>query len=82
MLANVELMNHHLDEAIGTTRKVHSMLQPQHSIVHWVAARAFEEKKQYEGAVAELKMFLSEEAAGARANKVRQELAEVQSAPS
>jgi len=57
------------------------MLQPQHSIVHWVAARAFEEKKQYDDAGAELKMFLSEETAGARANQVRKELAELQSAP-
>jgi cytochrome c-type biogenesis protein CcmH/NrfG len=81
MLANVELMNHHFDEAIGTSRKVHTMLQPQHSTVHWVAAHAFVQKQQYSEAAAELKMFLSEETAGARANQVRKELAAMLAMP-
>jgi tetratricopeptide (TPR) repeat protein len=81
MLVNVEMMNHHYDEAIATSRKVHAMVQSQHSTVHWVAAHAFEQKKQYDAAIAELVLFLSEEKSGARADQVRKELAEVQSAP-
>ena len=81
MLANVEMMNRHFDEAIATSHKVHAMVQPPHSTVHWVAAHAFEQKKQYDAAISELVLFLSEEKSGARADQVRKELAEVESAP-
>jgi len=77
MLANVELMNLHYQQAIATCHKAHSLGQ-DHSLVHFIAARAFEHQSQIPEAVTELKAFLSEEPSGVRADAARRELASLQ----
>jgi flagellin-specific chaperone FliS len=79
LLTYVEFMEQQLDEAIVTSRKAHSMQQP-HASVHWVAARAFEQKHQAGDAITELRMFLNEEQTGLRAEAARKELAALQAA--
>jgi tetratricopeptide (TPR) repeat protein len=73
LLSYTEFMNRRFDEAIATARKAHAAGKP-HSFVHRVAARAFEQKRQGENAVAELESFLKEEPTGPLADAARQEL--------
>lgn len=73
LLANVELLDGHYDEAIANCRKVHS-LAGFHALVHYVAARAFERKNQTSEAIAELRNFLSEDPYGPRSDAARKEL--------
>ncbi len=80
LLAYAEFMNRHLDEAIATCSRTHSMLYA-HAFVHRVAARVFEQRNQVADAVAELQLFLTEEQPGPSAEGARQELAMLQSIP-
>jgi tetratricopeptide (TPR) repeat protein len=80
LLTYAEMMNQHLDEAIATCRRAHSM-QYFHAFAHRVAARVFEQRNQLAEAVAELQLFLSEEQPGPSADGARQELAMLQSIP-
>jgi tetratricopeptide (TPR) repeat protein len=79
LLANVELLDRHYDQAIATSRKVHFLGQGSHALVHYVAARAFEHQNRISDAVAEFQIFLNEEPSGERAQAVRKELAGLQS---
>ncbi len=79
LLANVELLNQHLDQAIATSRKVHSLTGAPHALVHYIAARACEHENRIADAIAEFETFLKEEPAGERANAVRKELSSLQS---
>ncbi|HYK87422.1 MAG TPA: tetratricopeptide repeat protein [Acidobacteriota bacterium] len=81
LLTYVEFMNRHLDQAIATSRKAHSLPQGQHALVHTVAAKAFEEKHDAVNAIAELELFLKEEQTGPRAETARKELASLQAGP-
>jgi tetratricopeptide (TPR) repeat protein len=81
MLANVELMNLHYDQAIANCRKVHSMGQDPHALVHFIAARALEHESRLTDAAAELKIFLKEEPSGVRADAARKELANLEHLP-
>ena len=81
LLANVELLDRHYDQAITNCRKVHSLAQGSHSLVHYIAARAFEHENRTSDAVAEFQIFLSEEPSGERAEAVRKELAGLQTQP-
>jgi tetratricopeptide (TPR) repeat protein len=81
LLTYVEFMDQHIDQAIATSRKAHSLLQGQHAFVHQVAARAFEQKHDRANAIAELDLFLKEEQTGPRAEIVRKELASLQGGP-
>ena len=74
LLAFCEFQDHHLDDAITNSRKAHG-LQGQHSSVHLIAAKAFEQKRDVHGAIAELELFLKEEPAGERADQARKDLA-------
>jgi tetratricopeptide (TPR) repeat protein len=78
ILANVELMNLHYDQAIANCKKVHSLGQDSHSLVHFIAARAYEHESRISDAIAELKTFLKEEPSGVRADAARKELATLQ----
>lgn len=80
LLAYSELMNQHLDEAIATCSKAHSM-QYAHAFAHRLAARVFEQRNQVADAVAQLQLFLNEEKPGPSAEGARQELAMLQSIP-
>ncbi|MGA2457166.1 MAG: tetratricopeptide repeat protein [Terriglobales bacterium] len=79
LLANVELMDQHYDEAIANCRKAHATPQDPHALVHYIAARALEHENDLKDAIAELQTFLQEEPSGPRADAVRKELAELQS---
>jgi tetratricopeptide (TPR) repeat protein len=73
LLAYSELMQGHLQAAIGDSQKAHGLSKP-HAFVHRIAARAYEQQKQFERAIAELKVSLDEEPTGSRADAARQEL--------
>ena len=79
LLANVELMNQHFDEAIANCNRAHATPQDPHALVHYIAARALEHKNDLNGAIVQFQTFLQEESTGARADAVRKELAELQS---
>lgn len=81
LLANVELLDRHYELAIANSRKAHSLGQSSHSLVHYIAARAFEHQNRPADAATEFQTFLSEEPSGARADAVRKELASLSVAP-
>jgi len=78
LLAHVELMDKHYQEAILNCQKVHSMAHERYALVHYIAARAFEHLNQLREAAAELQTFLEEEPSGPRTEGARKELASVQ----
>jgi tetratricopeptide (TPR) repeat protein len=78
ILANVELMNLHYDQAIAHCQKAHSLGQNSHSLVHFIAARAYEHENRISDAIGELKTFLKEEPSGVRADAARKELITLQ----
>ncbi len=79
LLANVQLLDQHYDEAIANCRKAHSMPQDPHALAHYIAARAWERENRSSEAISELQTFLKEESSGPRADAVRKELAALQS---
>jgi tetratricopeptide (TPR) repeat protein len=74
LLANVELLNRHFDAAIGHCNKVHSMPHDSQTLVHYIAARAYEHQNRFVDAAVEFRTFLQEEPSGPRADAVRKEL--------
>lgn len=81
LLANVQLLNRHYEDAIASCKKVHAgPLQEAHALVHYIAARAFEHQNRPADARTELQTFLKEEPSGARADAVKKELTSVESA--
>jgi tetratricopeptide (TPR) repeat protein len=78
LLANVQLLNQHLDDAIANCRKVHAMSQSSHALAHYVAGRALEHENRPKEAVTEFQTFLREEPSGPRADAVRKEMAGLQ----
>ena len=81
LLANVELLNQHFGEAIANCHKVHSMQHGSQTLVHYIAARAFERENRPVEAIGELHTFLAEEPAGPRADAVRKEMAALEHHP-
>lgn len=79
LLTYSEFMNHKLDDAIATSKHAH-LLDGSHAFAHQVAARAYEQKHEAAGALAELELFLKEEPTGSRADAARKELAALQAA--
>jgi len=73
LLSYSELMNRHFDLAIVSAKHAHT-LSGGHAYAHQIAARAYEQKRDGAGAVAELELFLKEEPTGARADGARKEL--------
>ena len=80
LLAEAQLLDKHFDAAITTARNVHAMPHQNFAVVHYIAARAFERENRLQDALAELQLFLTEEPKGARADHVREELAQIQRA--
>ncbi|HLV88877.1 MAG TPA: tetratricopeptide repeat protein [Candidatus Sulfotelmatobacter sp.] len=78
LLGYAQFMNHHLDDAIATAKKAHT-LQGGHAFTHQVAARAYEQKQDAANAIAQLQLFLEEEPTGPRAEIAHNELAAIQS---
>lgn len=74
LLANVELLNQHFDAAIAHCSKVHSLPHDSQTLVHYIAARAFERENRLGDAAVEFRTFLQEEPSGPRADAVRNEL--------
>ncbi len=81
LLANVQLLDQHYDEAIANCRKAHSMPQDPHALAHYIAARAWEHENRPAEALSELQTFLQEEPSGPRADAVRKEIAGLQNQP-
>jgi tetratricopeptide (TPR) repeat protein len=77
LLAYAEFMNHHFNEALGTSRRAHALAAP-HAYAHQVAAQIYEQMNDSANAIAELQQFLKEDPGGERAEMVRKELARVQ----
>jgi len=78
LLAQVQLLDHHYEDAIASASKVHSMSHDAYALVHYVAARACEHLNRLPDAVAEFKLFLTEEPSGERATAAREEMATIQ----
>jgi Flp pilus assembly protein TadD len=78
LLAQAQLLNKHFDSAIATAHFVHAMPHQNSAVVHYIAARALERENRLQDALAELQLFLTEEPTGARADHVREELAQIQ----
>jgi Tfp pilus assembly protein PilF len=80
LLAYSQFMQKNIDAAIETSRQAHA-LRSTHAFVHQIAARAFEQKRDVNSAIAELQLFIKEEPSGPRADSARKELAIVQAVP-
>ncbi len=78
LLAQAQLLNKHFDAAVATAHSVHAMPHQNFALVHYIAARALERENRLQDALAELQVFLTEEPKGARADHVREEIAEIQ----
>jgi tetratricopeptide (TPR) repeat protein len=78
LLAQVQLLDHHYEDAIANAGKVHARAHDSDALVHYVAARACERLNRLADAVNEFKLFLAEEPLGARATAAREEMAAVQ----
>jgi Flp pilus assembly protein TadD len=79
LLAYCQFLQKHFDDVIATSHEAHK-LSAGHAFVHRVAARAFEQKRQFNLAAAELNPFLQEQPAGPAADAARKELEIVESA--
>ncbi len=77
LLAYSEFMQGHLQGAISASERAHALAKP-HAFAHRVAARAFERQRQFDRAIAELRVFLKEDPGGSLAGATRKELAIVQ----
>jgi tetratricopeptide (TPR) repeat protein len=78
LLAQAQLLDNHFAAAVATAHSVHSMPHQNFAVVHYIAARAFERENRLQDALGELQLFLTEEPKGARADHVREELAQIQ----
>jgi tetratricopeptide (TPR) repeat protein len=78
LLAQAQLLNKHFEAAIATAHDVHSLPHQGLAVIHFIAARAFERQNRPQDALIELRMFLAEEPAGARANQVRKEMTQIE----
>ena len=81
LVAYSQFMQREMDKVIATSREAHVLKSP-HAFVHQIAARAFEQKRDRNNAMAELELFLDEETLGPRADSARKELALLQAIPS
>jgi tetratricopeptide (TPR) repeat protein len=79
MLANVQLQTGRFDQAINTAWKVHSVPHDGFSVVHIVAALAFEARHMPEDAAVEYATYLKESPNGPEAPRASAALAALQS---
>ena len=81
LLAQAQLLNKHYDAVIETSRNVHAIPHQNLAVIHYIAARAMERSNRPQDALVELQVFLTEEPEGARAQHVREEIAQLQQKP-
>lgn len=79
LMADVQYMEGRYDAAIDDAQKVHALPDAHPSIVHYIAAMAYQQERRPAQALAELQMFLNEEPTGPRADRVRSDLAKLKS---
>jgi tetratricopeptide (TPR) repeat protein len=77
LLSFSQFMDRHLDEAIASAKRAHS-LNGVHAYAHQIAARAYEQKRNASDAIAQLQLFLKEEPTGSRADAAHKELKDLQ----
>jgi tetratricopeptide (TPR) repeat protein len=75
LLAYAQINDHHLDEALQTSRQGHAQKLNHHAFLHILAANAYEQQNKINECIAELQTYLNEEPSGPRSDKVRQKLA-------
>jgi len=75
LLADAQLTDHHLDEALQTSRQGHAEKLDHHASLHLLAANAYEQQNRIHECISELQFYLDEEPSGFSAEKVRQALA-------
>lgn len=78
LLAYAQLSDHHLDEALQTSREAHVGKFNRHASLHLLAANAYEQQNRVQECIAELRLYLDEEPSGFSAEKARQALATIQ----
>ena len=78
LLAYSQLTDHHLDQAVQTSRQGHAARLNHHAYLHLVAANAYEQQSKITDSMSELEVYLSEEPNGIRSEKVRKALATFQ----
>lgn len=75
LLADAQLTDHHLDEALQTSRQGHAEKLDHHASLHLLAANAYEQQNRINDCISELQLYLDEEPNGSSAERVRQALA-------
>lgn len=80
LLAYSEFMQGRLPEAIANSERAHALEKP-HVFAHRIAARAFEQQRQFDRAIGELNLFLKEDPSSSIAESARRELKIVQDLP-
>ena len=78
LLAYAQLNDHHLDQALQTSRQGHTAKLNHHAYLHLVAANAYEQQSKIADSMSELETYLSEEPNGIRSEEVRKALATFQ----
>jgi len=78
LLAYSQLTDHHLDQALQTSRQGHEAGFSQHGFLHLVAANAFEQENKIPDCMTELQAYLREEPAGPQAEKTKKALSLLQ----
>ena len=77
LLAYAEIVNGHLDQAIETSHRGHTIQVAHHAYLHLIAAHVYEKQRKIADCVAELRTYLREEPAAPRSEEVREALATV-----
>ena len=75
LLAYAQLTDHHLDQAIQTSRQGHEAGVSQHGYLHLIAANAFEQLGRVPQSISELESYLNEDPKGQQAETARRVLA-------
>lgn len=78
LLAYAQLTDHHLDEALQTSRQGHAEKLDRHASLHLLAANAYEQQNRTNDCISELQLYLNEEPSGLSSEKVRQAVAMLQ----
>jgi Flp pilus assembly protein TadD len=78
LLAYAQLTDHHLDQALQTSREGHAAKMNHHAYLHLVAANAYEQQNRIADSMSELQIYLDEEPSGPQVEKVRKALATFQ----
>jgi Flp pilus assembly protein TadD len=78
LLAYAQLTDHHLDQALQTSRQGHTAKLNHHAYLHLVAANAYEQQNKIAQSISELQTYLSEEPNSPRGEKVRSAIATLQ----